>query len=129
MHCTSVTFGARYLALGVWGLAVGACLAMDADQPVLTLQTMVALMNERTSGIGMIARMLLVMVVIAFGLAIMGLYSLMTFIVSRRTQELGVGLALGASRWQVIAVTIRHGALITASACWSAPPRRTRWAK
>jgi putative ABC transport system permease protein len=72
-------------------------------------------MNERTSGIGMIARMLMVMAVIAFGLAVMGLYSLMTFIVSRRTQELGVRLALGATRWQIIAVTIRQGAWITAS--------------
>jgi ABC-type antimicrobial peptide transport system permease subunit len=55
------------------------------------------------------------MAVIAFGLAVMGLYSLMTFIVSRRTQELGVRLALGATRWQIIAVTIKHGAWITAS--------------
>jgi putative ABC transport system permease protein len=89
--------------------------AMDADQPILMLQTMNGLMRERTSGIGMIARMLMVVAVIAFGLAVMGLYSLMTFIVSRRTQELGVRLALGATRWQVIAVTLKHGAWITAS--------------
>jgi putative ABC transport system permease protein len=88
---------------------------MDADQPILMLQTMDGLMNERTSGIAMIARMLMVMAVIAFGLAVMGLYSLMTFIVSRRTQELGVRLALGATRWQVLAVTIKQGAWITAS--------------
>jgi putative ABC transport system permease protein len=106
------TIGDPLSVAGELRRAVG---AMDADQPILTVQTMDGLMNERTSGIGMIARMLMVMAVIAFGLAIMGLYSLMTFIVSRRTQELGVRLALGATRWQVVAVTLRQGAWITAS--------------
>ena len=43
-----------------------------------------------------------VVAVIAFVLAIIGLYSLMAFMASRRTQEIGVRMALGARRWQVI---------------------------
>ena len=45
----------------------------------------------------------------------MGLYSLMAFIVSRRTQELGVRMALGATRWQVMGLAIRQGVQITAA--------------
>ena len=101
--------------LSVVGELRRAVSAIDPDQPILSVQTMEGLMNERTSGISLIARMLGVMAVIAFALAVMGLYSLMTFIVSRRTQELGVRLALGATRWQIIAATTRQGAWITLS--------------
>jgi putative ABC transport system permease protein len=99
--------------LSVTGELRRAVSAIDPDQPILSLQTMEGLMNERTSGIGMIARMLMVMAVIAFILAVMGLYSLTAFIVSRRTQELGVRLALGATRWQLLAATTRQSAWIT----------------
>ena len=50
---------------------------------------------------------------IALVLAMMGLYSLMAFNVSRRTQELGVRMALGATKWQVIGLTVRQAARIT----------------
>jgi putative ABC transport system permease protein len=99
--------------LNVAGELRRAVSAIDQDQPVLSLQSMEELMAERTSGLTMIARMLAVVAAIAFGLAVMGLYSLMTFLVSRRTQELGVRLALGATRWQIITATTRQGLLIT----------------
>jgi ABC-type antimicrobial peptide transport system permease subunit len=50
---------------------------------------------------------------IALALAVMGLYSLMAYMVSRRTQELGVRMALGATKWQVIGLTSGQGVRIT----------------
>ena len=85
----------------------------DPDQPIIELKPMAELMNDRASGVIFIARSLGVVAVIAFVLAMMGLYSLMAFNVSRRTQELGVRMALGATRWQVIGLTIGQGARIT----------------
>jgi putative ABC transport system permease protein len=87
--------------------------AMDSDQPILALATMDAMMRERTSGITMIARMLGGISLIAFVMALMGLYSLMSFIVSQRRQELGVRLALGASRWQILRATTAPGLRVT----------------
>jgi putative ABC transport system permease protein len=44
----------------------------------------------------------------------MGLYSLMAFLVSRRTQELGVRMALGATAGQVVRLATGQGLTITA---------------
>jgi predicted permease len=88
--------------------------AMDADLPVIGLQSMEELMEERTTGLNTIAGMLTVVAGMAFGLAMMGLYSLMAFLVSRRTQELGVRMALGATAWQVVRLATGQGLKITA---------------
>ena len=87
--------------------------AADPDQPIIELKAMSDLMGERASGVTFIARSLGVVALIALVLATMGLYSLMAFNVSRRTQELGVRMALGATSWQVIRLTIGQGARIT----------------
>jgi putative ABC transport system permease protein len=99
--------------LAVAGDVRRAVKALDPDQPILSLQTMENLIEDRTAGINFIARTIIVVASIALLLAVMGLYSLMTFLVSRRTQELGVRLALGASQWQIVGVTIRQGVWIT----------------
>ena len=71
------------------------------------------LVEERSTGLNFIANALGVVALIALGLAVMGLYGLMAFMVSRRTQELGVRIALGATKWQVIGLTSRQGVRIT----------------
>jgi putative ABC transport system permease protein len=83
--------------------------AVDADQPILQLQTMDTVIADRTAGLTYISGTITVVAGIALALALMGLYSLMAYIISRRTQELGVRLALGATRWQIVAVTTRAG--------------------
>jgi putative ABC transport system permease protein len=88
--------------------------AMDPDQPVTDINTMENALADRAAGITFIAQAVGVLAVIAFVFAITGLYSLMAFIAAQRTQEFGVRLALGAGRWQVIALTTRQAFAITA---------------
>jgi putative ABC transport system permease protein len=87
--------------------------AEDADQPIIAMGSMEKHIEDRTAGLTFIANGLVVVAAIALGLALLGLYSLMAFMVSRRTQELGVRMALGATRWQVIALTTAQGMRIT----------------
>ena len=47
-------------------------------------------------------------------LAMMGLYGLLAFVVRRRTREVGIRLALGAQRRQVLSLVMRQGILLVA---------------
>jgi putative ABC transport system permease protein len=82
--------------------------AMDPDQPIAALTTLESLVEDRAGGFTFIARAMGVVAVIALVLSLLGIYSLMAFLTTQRTQEIGVRMALGAGRWQVIrAVTTR----------------------
>ena len=76
--------------------------AMDPDQPIASLSTLEAMVEDRSAGFSFIARALGVVALIALVLSLVGIYSLMAFLTTQRTQEIGVRMALGAGRWQVI---------------------------
>ena len=86
----------------------------DADQPIASLAPLATLVEERAAGFVFIARALGVVGAIALVLSIMGIYSLMAFLTTQRTQEIGVRMALGASWWQVIRATTTRAIGITA---------------
>ena len=75
---------------------------------------METLVEERAAGFAFIARALGVVGAIALVLSIMGIYSLMAFLTAQRTQEIGVRMALGAGRWQVVRAITSRAIVITA---------------
>src|SRR5262249_10356028 len=50
----------------------------------------------------------------ALMLAIVGIYGVMTYSVTRRRKEIGIRVALGASPWQVFRIILGQGLLTTA---------------
>ena len=76
--------------------------AMDPDQPIASLTSLEKMVEDRAGGFTFIARALGVVALIALILSLLGIYSLMAFLTTQRTQEIGVRMALGAGRWQVI---------------------------
>jgi putative ABC transport system permease protein len=86
---------------------------VDADQPIASLAALDTLVEERAAGFAFIARALGVVGAIALVLSLMGIYSLMAFLTAQRTQEIGVRMALGAGKWQVIRATTARALTIT----------------
>ena len=86
---------------------------VDADQPIAALESLDKMVEERAAGFVFIARALGVVGLIALVLSIIGIYSLMAFLTTQRTQEIGVRMALGAGRWQVVRVTTGRALGIT----------------
>src|SRR5262249_27301553 len=55
------------------------------------------------------ARVAMVVAALAVALAVMGLYSLLSFLVAERTREIGVRMALGADRRAVVRLVVGQG--------------------
>ena len=87
--------------------------AVDPDQPVASLATLEQMVEDRAGGFTFIARALGVVALIALVLSLIGIYSLMAFLTAQRTQEIGVRMALGAGRWQVIRAISKRAMAIT----------------
>jgi putative ABC transport system permease protein len=85
-----------------------AVMAEDAELPVVGLRTMPAVLEDRTAGLRIVGRTLGVIAAISAVFAVVGLYSLMAFLTGRRTREMGVRLALGATRGHVVRLTCAH---------------------
>ena len=87
---------------------------IDPDQPISDIQTLEKLISNSVVGIQYVAVMLTVMGVMALVLASVGLYGVVSFMVAQRAHEVGVRLALGAQRQQVLRMFLWQGALLAA---------------
>ncbi len=79
------------------------------DLPVYFAQTMDQMLAEAMADKKLIAWLFGVFGVVAFGLAGIGLFGVMSYAVSQRTQEIGVRVALGATPGNVLALVFRQG--------------------
>jgi len=69
---------------------------------------------EKTIGLQYIAAIMGVFGMLALVLAVVGVYSLTAFIIAQRTHEIGVRIALGASRRDVLRLTVGQAGRMTA---------------
>ena len=84
----------------------------DAEQPVSDVRTMADIVEEQTASRSAQVRVLGAFAAIAFLLAGVGIHGLLSFAVSRRTQEIGVRIALGARPGEIVGMIARQGAVL-----------------
>jgi putative ABC transport system permease protein len=103
---------------------------IDPNQPLVKVRTMEEAIGDTVAQPRLQSALLTIFATIAVALALVGVYGVMAYSVSRRTQEIGVRIALGASSQDVVRMIVGQGArlaligialgLIGAAGAWSA---------
>jgi ABC-type antimicrobial peptide transport system permease subunit len=83
---------------------------LDVSMPVFHVRTMEELYRMRaTSVFNVLVSTVAAMGLMGLGLAIVGLYGLIAYAVTRRTREIGIRMAIGATAPSVLRMVLRQG--------------------
>jgi predicted permease len=88
----------------VWGV--------DRDLPLFDIRAMQQLIDRRTEGSRAMAKVMGGPAVIALLMAAFGLYGVLAFSVTERTNEIGIRVALGARSRDILRMVLRQGLIL-----------------
>ena len=83
--------------------------AVDRDQPISSVEPLENLIAAVNTGDRVVANLMVFFSALAMFLGAIGIYGVMTHLVSQRIHEIGIRMALGASPAQVMRMVISHG--------------------
>ena len=87
--------------------------ALDRLQPLTSVKTMDDVIGTTTAPRRFATLLLGVFAAVALVLATLGIYSVISYSITLRTQEIGIRMALGAQRRDILMMVMRNGMLLT----------------
>lgn len=95
---------------------------VDPDQAVSNVQLLDDVMNAQTAPRRVQLMVLGTFTILAFSLAAIGIHGLLSFAVSTRMQEVGIRMALGADRRNILGIFLRKGIFLAVGGIVVAAP-------
>jgi len=92
----------------VTGAVRGVLSELDPDQPVFRVKTMEQVVEDSVAGTRLLMRLLTIFGLLALLLAVVGVYGVMSYVVSQRVHEIGIRMALGAGSGSIVRMMLRH---------------------
>ena len=89
--------------------------SIDGEQAVWKIRTLNDMVEAQTSQHRLVATLVLSFAAVAIALAVIGVYGIVSYTVTRRTREIGIRLALGARGDTVLRVVLGRVLVLTAA--------------
>jgi putative ABC transport system permease protein len=96
-------------AMQLAAAARAAIRAVDPEQPITSLSSLAAMIDQEAFVFAYMAALMGIFGLISLGLSAIGVYGVMSYVVSQQRHEIGVRIALGAPRAAVMRMLFRRG--------------------
>ena len=89
--------------------------SVDPEQPVSRIRAMESIVDDELANRSQVLDLLGAFAALALLLAAVGIYAVLSYTVSQRRREIGLRMAVGATRWDIVRAALAYGARLTAA--------------